>query len=89
MLSGLSAFFCPMRIMDDDSKKLKARRRTVQLALWPVVVIVIAFGWHYPLLGFSVPVVMLMGAAGGVLRGRYVCGHLCPGEVFLTGLFHG
>jgi polyferredoxin len=65
-----------------DYKPLSRRRKIIQLSLWPVVAIVIAFGWHYPLLGFSVPLVMLMGLAGGIARGRYVCGHLCPRGAF-------
>lgn len=64
--------------MSDTPEKLRARRKIIQHALWPIVVIVIAFGWKYPLLGFSVPVVMLMGVVGGIIQGRYVCGHLCP-----------
>jgi len=63
-------------------KQHVAQRRILQLILWPVVVIVIAFGWHYPWLGYSVPVVMLTGLAGGLVRGRYVCGHLCPRGAF-------
>jgi ferredoxin-type protein NapH len=59
-------------------QQLRSQRRIIQLLLWPVVVIVIAFGRHYPILGFSVPLVMLMGVIGGVMQGRYVCGHLCP-----------
>ena len=64
--------------MSHAAKKLCLRRKRLQLALWPIVIIVIAFGWRYPLLGFSVPVVMLLGIAGGIVQGRYVCGHLCP-----------
>ena len=65
-----------------DYKKHTALRKAMQLSLWPIVVIVIALGWQYPWLGYSVPVVMLMGMAGGMLRGRYVCGHLCPRGAF-------
>ena len=54
------------------------RRRKVQWYLSPIVIVVIALGWKYPLLGFSVPIVMLMGIIGAFVRGRYVCGHLCP-----------
>ena len=46
-----------------------ARRRTIQWLLVPIVVITLALGWKYPVLGFVVPVVMLMGI---------VCGNLCP-----------
>jgi len=54
------------------------RRHLVQNLLWPVVVMVIALGWKYPLLGFSVPLVMLAGLIGGFFKGRWVCGHVCP-----------
>ena len=65
-----------------DYKKHTAMRKIIQLCLWPIVVIVIAFGWQYPWLGYSVPVVMLMGMVGGFVRGRYVCGYLCPRGAF-------
>ena len=55
-----------------------ARRRAIQWFLVPVVVVTIALGWKYPVLGFSVPVVMLTGFVGGLFNGRYVCGNLCP-----------
>lgn len=53
-------------------------RRTVQWLLAPVVVVTIALGWKYPILGFTVPVAMATGMVGGFLRGRWVCGNLCP-----------
>jgi ferredoxin-type protein NapH len=55
-----------------------AARRQIQWLVAPIVIITIGLGWKYPILGFSVPIVMLMGMAGGVWRGRYVCGNLCP-----------
>ncbi len=54
------------------------RRHIIQWCLLPIVLITIAFGWKFPLLGFSVPIVMIMGMIGGIIRGRYVCGNLCP-----------
>jgi hypothetical protein len=54
------------------------RRRLVQWALAPIVIVVTAWGWKYPYLGYTVPVVMILGMIGGVFRGRYVCGNLCP-----------
>ncbi len=59
------------------------RRRIIQWCLAPVVVVTIALGWKYPLLGFSVPVVMLAGVIGALVNGRYVCGNLCPRGSFL------
>lgn len=63
-----------------------ARRRFIQWCLLPIVPITIALGWKYPLLGFSVLLVMITAMAGGVLGGRYVCGTLCPRGSFLTEL---
>lgn len=61
---------------------LSRTRRIIQSILWLVVVAVIGLGWKYPLLGFAVPVVMMTGMAGGFVRGRYVCGWLCPRGAF-------
>jgi len=43
-----------------------------------VVVVVLAIGWRFPAFGFIVPVAMAAGMGGGFLRGRWVCGNLCP-----------
>ena len=52
-----------------------------------IVVVVLLLGWRYPALGFVVPVAMGAGMAGGVFRGRWVCGNLCPrGSLFDTWL---
>lgn len=69
-------------VSKDNLKRRATRRRKVQLSLWALVVVTIALGWKYPLLGFSVPMVMLMGIVGAFLNGRYVCGHLCPRGAF-------
>lgn len=52
-----------------------------------VMLTVLALGWKYPLLGFVVPVAMLAGMLGGVMRGRYVCGNLCPRGSFFDTFF--
>jgi ferredoxin-type protein NapH len=62
------------------------RRARIQWALAPIVIITIALGWKYPILGFSVPIVMLMGITGGLFNGRYVCGNLCPRGSFFDRL---
>ncbi|HNV23392.1 MAG TPA: 4Fe-4S dicluster domain-containing protein [Candidatus Omnitrophota bacterium] len=50
----------------------------LQWILAPIVLSVIIFGWKFPLLGLSVPLVMIMGFFGGFINGRFVCGNLCP-----------
>ena len=52
-----------------------------------VMLTVLALGWKYPLLGFVVPIAMLSGMIGGALRGRYICGNLCPRGSFFDTFF--
>jgi len=52
-----------------------------------IMVAVLALGWKYPLLGFIVPIAMGTGVAGGIFRGRWVCGNLCPRGSFLDSWF--
>lgn len=63
-------------------KKSEKRYKKQWYLLW-IVIVTIALGWKYPLLGYSVPVVMLTGMAVSFFRGRYVCGNLCPRGAFL------
>lgn len=54
-------------------------------ALALLMVIVLGLGWKYPYLGFMVPIVMLAGLAGAFIKGRFVCGNVCPrGSFFDT-----
>ncbi|MCP4395301.1 MAG: 4Fe-4S binding protein [Alphaproteobacteria bacterium] len=65
------------------NKNLSKKRRKIQWALAPIVLVVIFFGFHFPILAYSVPIVMLMGMVIGATKGRYVCGNLCPRGSFL------
>ncbi|MDH5298500.1 MAG: 4Fe-4S binding protein [Desulfobulbaceae bacterium] len=60
----------------------KKRRSRQWILLW-LVPITISLGWKYPLIGYTVPLVMLAGMIGSFYRGRYVCGNLCPRGGFL------
>lgn len=62
-------------------------RAAYRWLLASVMIIVIAFGWKYPLLGFAVPAAMFMGIATGFFRGRYACGNLCPRGSFFDTLY--
>ncbi|PLX85910.1 MAG: FeS-binding protein [Desulfuromonas sp.] len=53
-----------------------------------VMVTVIALGWKYPLLGFAVPAAMATGIVGGLFRGRFVCGNICPRGSFFDTYFN-
>lgn len=59
------------------------KRRIIQWSLLWIMLITIAFGWKYPLLGYSVPIVMVAGLIGSMVWGRYLCGNLCPRGSFL------
>jgi ferredoxin-type protein NapH len=65
-----------------DLQRRSALRKRIQSITWVVVLITILGGLFYPLLGFMVPVVMLVGLVGGLFKGRYVCGWLCPRGAF-------
>ncbi len=52
-----------------------------------VMVTVLTLGWRFPILGFIVPVAMIAGISGGVFRGRWVCGNMCPRGSFLDSWF--
>ncbi|OGT06988.1 MAG: hypothetical protein A2103_01485 [Gammaproteobacteria bacterium GWF2_41_13] len=54
------------------------RRRVIQWLLVPIALIILGLAWKFPLLGFLVPLVMLLGIVGSFFKGRYVCGNLCP-----------
>jgi len=64
--------------MIDKNLKVIRRRHMIQWLLIPVVIITIGLGWKFPILGFSVPIVMLAGFILGSMRGRYLCGNFCP-----------
>lgn len=59
-----------------------ARRRSIQWFILGIVIVTLVFGWWIPWLGFSVPIVMIVGVIGSFARGRYVCGNLCPRGAF-------
>ena len=52
-----------------------------------VMITTIFLGWKYPLLGYTVPVAMAAGIGGAFLRGRYVCGNICPRGSFYDTMF--
>ncbi len=63
-----------------------AARDLIKWSLIIPVIVTLTLGWKYPLLGFIVPVTMIAGIIGGVFRGRYVCGNLCPRGSFLDNI---
>jgi len=54
------------------------KRRVKQLLLAIVFVAIFIAGWFFPLVGFFIPLCMLLGIGIGVFRGRKWCDWFCP-----------
>ena len=77
-----------MKTMSAPSSAMSVPSRPLHrwfLALFMITVI--AVGWRYPVAGFAVPLAMVIGMAGGLFRGRYVCGNICPRGSFYDTVF--
>lgn len=62
----------------DEYKTLQNRRRIKQFLMANLFLAVIIGGWHYPLLGYFIPLCMLLGVGIGFFKGRKWCDWLCP-----------
>lgn len=67
---------------DTQTNRTKIRKR-IQQIVWVLVPAAIILGLIYPLVGFFVLFVMLVGFFGGmIMKGRWVCVWLCPRGAF-------
>lgn len=57
-----------------------------KLLLGSIVIVVLAVGWRFPLLGLVVPVVVMTGLITSFFKGRFFCGNGCPRGAFLDSL---
>lgn len=55
--------------------RLRSRRQTIMGAAF---VLLLAAAWRYPLLGYFIPLCMLLGLGTALFRGRSWCNWLCP-----------
>lgn len=62
-------------------------RKGYHWALGALMIATLSLGWRYPVLGYVVPITMVAGIAGGVKKGRIVCGNFCPRGTFLDTFF--
>ncbi|EKD25851.1 MAG: 4Fe-4S ferredoxin iron-sulfur binding protein [uncultured bacterium] len=62
----------------EEYKTAKSRRIIKQLIMTIVFLVIIIGGWHYPLLGYFIPLCMLLGIGIGFFKGRMWCNWLCP-----------
>jgi len=51
-----------------------------------IFIAILILGWHYPLLGYFIPLCMLFGIGMGFLRGRKWCDWYCPRGSFYDAL---
>ncbi len=61
-------------------------RLVKQVALGAFFVLFLAAGWFYPLVGYFIPVCMLLGIGLAAFRGRTWCDWLCPRGSFADAL---
>jgi hypothetical protein len=68
-----------------ESKKRKKHfsnanktRRLKQYLMGTIFLILIPFGWFYPLIGYFIPLCMLAGIGIASLKGRTWCNWICP-----------
>ncbi|MBM3252929.1 MAG: 4Fe-4S binding protein [Candidatus Omnitrophica bacterium] len=68
-----------------EYKVFQIKRRIKQLLMASAFFIVIIGGWRYPLLGYFIPLCMLLGIGIGFFKGRKWCDWFCPrGSFFDT-----
>jgi len=61
-----------------EYKFWQQKRKIKQLLMAIVFILILVFGWQYPLLGYFIPLCMLLGIAIGLVRGRKWCDWYCP-----------
>ncbi len=61
-----------------EYKSFERKRKSKQFLMGIVFLAVLIGGWKYPLLGYFIPLCMLLGMGIGVFKGRKWCDWLCP-----------
>ncbi len=62
------------------------RRKVKQFLVGIVFLIIIIGGWKYPLLGYFIPLCMLLGIGIGIYKGRKWCDWYCPRGSFFDSM---
>lgn len=62
----------------NEYKILLKKRALKQLAMALGFILIIVFGWQYPVLGFIIPLCMVLGTTIAFFRGRMWCNWYCP-----------
>jgi ferredoxin-type protein NapH len=69
-----------------EYKALEKKRAGKQLFLAIVFLVILIGGWYYPLLGYFIPLCMILGIGLGLFRGRQWCDWSCPRGSFFDSL---
>ena len=69
-----------------EYKALEKKRMIKQFFMAIIFLVILIGGWHYPLLGYFIPLCMLLGIGLGLFRGRLWCDWLCPRGSFFDSL---
>ena len=70
----------------DEYKVFQEKRKFKQYLMALVFIGILVVGWYYPLLGFFIPLCMLLGIGIGIFRGRKWCDWFCPRGSFYDAL---
>jgi len=62
----------------DEFKFFQQKRKLKQFVTSLVFIAILSLGWYVPLLGYFIPLCMLLGVAVGLARGRKWCDWYCP-----------
>ncbi len=69
-----------------QKKAFQARRRIKQFAMSVVFVIVLVGGWFVPVLGYFIPLCMVLGVGIAFFKGRKWCDWYCPRGSFFDAI---
>jgi len=67
-------------------EQAQAARATKQVVMGTGFIGLLAAGWAFPLIGYFIPLCMLLGIGVALFRGRTWCNWLCPRGSFADGL---
>ena len=62
----------------EEYKNFERKRQIKQSLIGIVFLVVLIGGWRYPLLGYFIPLCMLLGMGIGIFKGRKWCDWFCP-----------
>lgn len=95
-LSGAPTEFAPLELIFQTAVARRPRKAVLEQALnkrrlkqgisGALFLIFLAGGWFFPLIGYFIPVCMLMGIGLAAFRGRSWCDWLCPRGSFYDAL---